>query len=325
MHVGVVEHWISGLTEREFDEPFLWLLRGHGFYDIHFTHGAYEFGKDFVAKRNEPNLVQYAFQSKAGDIAGREWTEMLGQIEEMIAPLLAHPNFDRTANRKHVLLLTGSLKGKAVLSTAAFRDQVAARGDGVFVVWDKEVLAEMLLGSPQFPLRPNSSIEVLLGEIASETVTDKSIEATTASFAKGGESPAFYWRALADVHLCARQLIQARRPFSSLTVLLSLVRIAACAVQAGVDGSESMLRSALDQYVSGSSTLLTPFSSMATEPGAWMRALGAGPGAMVTYSVACSRVLETLGLSGLIHHARGDTGAARVTATTIASERELAF
>ena len=69
-------------------------------------------------------------------------------------------------------------------------------GDGVFVVWDKEVLAEMLLGSPQFPLRPNSSVEVLLGEIASENVTDKSIEATTASFAKDGESPAFYWRAL---------------------------------------------------------------------------------------------------------------------------------
>ena len=319
MHVGVVEHWLSGLTEREFDEPFVWLLRGHGFYDIHFTHGAFEFGKDFVAKRNEPDLVQYAFQSKAGDIGGAEWTEILGQIEELIAPLLAHPNFDRAATRKHVLLTTGILKGKAVLSTTAFRDQVAARGDGTFLVWDKDVLAEMLLGSPQFPLRPNSSIDVLLGEIACGSVTDKSIEAATATFVRAGESRAFYWRALADTHLCARLLVQARRPFSALTALLSLVRVAACAVQAAVEGAELMLRSALNQYASAASGLIAPFVSSASDPREWAIALGSGPGAIVTYSVACSRVLETLGLIGLIRHATGNTAAAKAAAATIAT------
>ena len=40
-----------------------------GFHDIHFIHGNIEFGKDFIAKRTEDNrVIQYAFQSTAGDI-----------------------------------------------------------------------------------------------------------------------------------------------------------------------------------------------------------------------------------------------------------------
>ena len=60
--------------ERELDLPFLLLLPALGFHDVHLTHGAIEFGTDFIAKKREDGReVQYAFQSKAGDIDLRKW------------------------------------------------------------------------------------------------------------------------------------------------------------------------------------------------------------------------------------------------------------
>jgi hypothetical protein len=53
--------WISTIGERGFDAFFLCLLRAHGFFDIHFTHGPYEFGKDIIAKHPHPEPTQYAF------------------------------------------------------------------------------------------------------------------------------------------------------------------------------------------------------------------------------------------------------------------------
>ena len=101
------ESWISRLSEREFDGSFLSLLRAHGFYDVHFTHGAYEFGKDFVAKRNEPTPVQYAFQSKAGGGDGAAWNKLSGQLIELAGEKLAHVSFDAALPRKLVLVTTG--------------------------------------------------------------------------------------------------------------------------------------------------------------------------------------------------------------------------
>lgn len=50
MLADVIASYIDSLTEREFDAPFLALLRLQGFTDIHFLHGPFEFGKDFNRK-----------------------------------------------------------------------------------------------------------------------------------------------------------------------------------------------------------------------------------------------------------------------------------
>jgi hypothetical protein len=73
MLAAAFENWIRTLRERDFDDTFLELLRAAGFYDLHFTHGQYEFGKDVIAKLRGAPPVQYAFQSKAGDIGGSDW------------------------------------------------------------------------------------------------------------------------------------------------------------------------------------------------------------------------------------------------------------
>lgn len=52
MLANVVESYLDSLEEREFDAPFMALLRALGFWDIHLLHGPFEFGKDFIAKGN---------------------------------------------------------------------------------------------------------------------------------------------------------------------------------------------------------------------------------------------------------------------------------
>jgi hypothetical protein len=51
MLASVVAGYLDSVEEREFDVPFMALLRAMGFSDVHFLHGAQEFGKDFIAKR----------------------------------------------------------------------------------------------------------------------------------------------------------------------------------------------------------------------------------------------------------------------------------
>ena len=146
--------WVSHLPERGFDQTFTSLLRANGFYDIHFRHGQFEFGKDFVAKRQEGGqVVQYGFQSKAGDISGSEWDGIYSQLEELTSGQNAPIGFDKTQPRCSVLVTTGRLKGKAALSAATLETRVKERGDGRFEVWEQDTLLEMLEGGSRFPVR----------------------------------------------------------------------------------------------------------------------------------------------------------------------------
>ena len=110
---NVLEDYLSSIKERDFDFPLSSLLQGMGFYDIHFTHGAVEFGKDFIAKKLDEGVeYQYAIQSKKGDINQGLWrNEVRGQLEEAILSDLSHPQFNTAAPRKAILVTTGRLSG----------------------------------------------------------------------------------------------------------------------------------------------------------------------------------------------------------------------
>lgn len=176
MQRSVFESWIGGLNERGFDAAFLALLRSHGFYDIHFTHGSYEFGKDFVAKRLESGVsAQFAFQSKAGDIGGSEWDAMFSQLFEASGGRLTHPNFDPAAPRRCVLVTTGRLKGKAIQSANDFRGRVAT--EAAFTVWDQDYLLDLARGTnPDFPLwDPHPAIEQVVAQIQLGTLGSRTL------------------------------------------------------------------------------------------------------------------------------------------------------
>src|SRR5258708_32370933 len=102
----VIGIYVDSLREREFDAPFIALLRLQGFTDIHFLHGSFEFGKDFIAKGTEEDRqAQFLFQSKAGDINLSAWHDLRGQIDMLRTDSVAHPNFDKNLPRKTVLVI----------------------------------------------------------------------------------------------------------------------------------------------------------------------------------------------------------------------------
>ena len=120
----VVAAFIDTATEREFDAPLLALLATRQFRDVHFLHGAFEFGKDFIAKGMKPpnrdvgsgdpvtwELHQFALQSKASDMGLPAWRAVRTQLDEARLDNLAHPAFDTTLPRAGVVVITGRLTG----------------------------------------------------------------------------------------------------------------------------------------------------------------------------------------------------------------------
>ncbi|MFE5786273.1 hypothetical protein [Rhodococcus erythropolis] len=128
---GVVKSFLDALSERDFDAPLLALFAARGFTDIHFLHGAFEFGKDVIAKRLDGDgvtLRQFSIQSKAGDLGLAEWRAVRPQLGDCEYNTIAHPNFDSAIPRVAVLVTTGVLNGGASIDAQAFMDACKFRG-----------------------------------------------------------------------------------------------------------------------------------------------------------------------------------------------------
>jgi len=157
---AAIASYVNTLDEREFDAPFLALLRLQGFTDIHFLHGSFEFGKDFIAKGiHEDKQTQFLFQSKAGDIDLSTWSKLRGQIDMLRTDSLAHPNFDKNLPREAVLVVTGRLVGGAPLAAQQYGEHLKALGELQFTTWDRDSLIDMLARDPV--CLSGSSLELL--------------------------------------------------------------------------------------------------------------------------------------------------------------------
>lgn len=145
---NVLGDYLDRITERECDLPLLLLLPVLGFYDVHFTHGPVEFGKDVIAKKldGDPE-VQYSFQSKAGNITQSAWRrEVRGQLETALWSSLSHPNFDRNLPHQVVLLTTGDLRHNASIELQEFNDTISQCHQWrPIVCWGKHHLIELLV------------------------------------------------------------------------------------------------------------------------------------------------------------------------------------
>src|SRR5712692_3724967 len=146
----VVGRYLDSLEEREFDAPFIALLRAMGYWDIHLLHGPFEFGKDFIAKGEVDGVVtQCAFQTKAGDINLKSWNESRGQIDMLRTDAAAYPSFDTYLPRKAIFVTTGRLVGGAAVAAQNYRDHVAELGELEFTTWEKGNLIERITTDPQ--------------------------------------------------------------------------------------------------------------------------------------------------------------------------------
>jgi hypothetical protein len=294
-------NWVSQLPERGFDESFISLLRAHGFYDIHFRHGQFEFGKDFVAKRDEDgHKVQYGFQSKAGDITGSDWDGIYSQLEELTSGQNVPVGFDKTLARCSVLVATGRLKGKAALSAKTFETRVNDRGDGRFEVWEQDTLMEMVEGSNRFPVAPSPTLTALLAHIQGPDCGERTLEGQLAVLVDEAKaSTASLHRALIENAICAATLAERGRGIQQLAAALNAVRMAATLAHSDATEAKSLLRMAFDSYVMQGERC---FKTLLTAPGDekhWLKSLPSSTGQMVIYPVHCIKVLEFSGLASL--------------------------
>lgn len=183
---NLIERYLDNLpNERAFDATFIALLAAEGYSDIHFLHGLFEFGKDFVAKDgNDPPKIQYVFQNKVGDMNISDFRDAKQQMLDAVINPLGHPGLDSALSRKVVLVLTGRLKGTAPVDFQQFADYVQATfPQRSVLLWDREIIIGMMMkhGPEQLfrsgmDVRAYGSFYRLYGDILEQKAATDSIE-----------------------------------------------------------------------------------------------------------------------------------------------------
>lgn len=296
----VVGSFLDAVSEREFDAPLMALLRSHGFIEIHFVHGQYEFGKDVIAKRDGPTPTQYVFQSKAGDLGLPQWAGIRGQIDLLRTNELAHPNFDRTLPRRAVLVMTGRLIGGAPLEVQDYQRQIDERGETPLEVWDRERLIELMARSPEAGLAgvAEAPLLELIAHVDSHRVTDLELEHYARRWIEH-DTPVG-WRALLEAAVVAKRLAQSDRLDLACFTCLALLR----SVWASVHGAEPPPDAALAQtelaramFITFARDLWDACGEDELDPKKLIS--GDDEGVFLTYPVRCLRTAEIVGTYGL--------------------------
>jgi Restriction endonuclease len=298
----VLDAYLASVSERDFDAPLMALLRAAGFFDIHHTHGAFEFGKDVIAKRvDDGQTIQYALQSKAGNLNLKEWREVRQQLDDIRYNGISHPSFDKDLSRKAVLVLTGKLTGGAPAAAQEYRSFLESRGEPTFALWDRADLMQRMLVSPEAGL-VGWVDGPLMGILSrADTLSDVDIEVFSRAWVNG----AFDRSALVAAILAER--LAADRPDMACFVALCLLRTA-------MYRSQAMLhkRGEARKRAAGERPLATRLFRAYAER-FWSRCMAEllDPKALylgsanneilsvVTYPVRCSRIMELLGLYAL--------------------------
>jgi restriction endonuclease len=226
MLASVVAGYLDSVEEREFDVPFMALLRAMGFSDVHFLHGAQEFGKDFIAKREIDGVLrQYAFQSKAKQISLGEWGNIRGQLDILRTNTLGHPNFAPDMPRTVALVCTKRLTGQARIEAQNYNKYLQGRSETPVALWDQDTLVEFFLGVPDITLATQPSAEFLeiLGVVDQSRASDRQLERYSRNWLGGIVTP---WRAVLEGAILANHLRERERLDLACFVGLGLIRAA---------------------------------------------------------------------------------------------------
>jgi hypothetical protein len=327
----VVAGFLDTVTEREFDAPLIALLAARGFTDVHFLHGAFEFGKDFIAKGPKPpdsntgagdpaswTEHQFAIQSKAGDLGLTEWRAVRPQLDEARLDDLAHPAFDRELPRAAVLVTTGRLTGGAGVQAGDYRASERRRGRPDFEVWDRERLLEWLADSPEAGLAGTSDgpVLALAGAIDAGTVTLAALEQRSRAWLPAvpgslqeatepsAEVTARQRRAAVEAAVLGNRLRRRGRTDLAAMTALFLLRAAWCHALAE-PGEPRPARSetaqaAIRMFAGYGLELLNQVEAVANDSRALLYAVSATAFPHAAYPAACARLAEILGLLGLL-------------------------
>jgi len=295
----VVGRYLDSLEEREFDAPFIALLRALGYWDIHFLHGSFEFGKDFIAKAEvEGVATQFAFQTKAGDINVAAWrNECRGQIDMLRTDDLAHPSFDVTLPRKAVFVTTGRLVGAAVPAAQQYRKYLATRGELDFTSWEKQDLIALITTDPHVLLASDSqgAFLALIGQIDQGKTVESDIERYSRRWLS---SPKTLLQLTIEAAVIAQRLRRAGRLDLSCVAVLALLRatwmrshskdpVDSSALFTADDAAEMFRYYAWQIFDRCGDDMIDPVKLLRSH---------GSLASHVTYPVFCLRVIEILGL-----------------------------
>lgn len=303
----VVGTFLDTLTEREMDGPLLALLHARGFTDIHFIHGAFEFGKDILAKKSDPAIPetrQYVIQSKAGDIGQPEWRAVRPQLEECEYNTIGHPSFDPDLPRVAVLVTTGRLKGAAPADVTEYRKSVEARGLADLEIWERPDLVQWFCDDPVVGVAGDGAqadLMRMLTSVMDGGVTDRHIEAYARRWLPpAGSAP----RAAVEAAILANALVRTKRLDLALCVGLQLVRATEHDPAASDDAKSAAKRLALGL----ASQICDQTEPLLEDPLDFVR-YTLGQLALLTYPVICCRVAEALALGLALARDAGDDAA----------------
>ena len=304
MIADVIGNYLDRMEEREFDAPFMALLRALGFHDIHFLHGTFEFGKDFIAKRTEAGITsQYAFQTKAGNLNLSAWNECRGQIDLLRTNSLAHPAFDRMMARRAVFVTTGRLVGGAPPAAQEYSAHLDQLGEIGFATWDRETLVQMISEAPEAGLAGTSSgaLLSLIGKIDEGAIQDFELEQFSRRWFAENSDESLTRGGLEAAIIASRLRQQSRLDLASY-VGLCLVRATWVRGHGMEPPTESIFRASdtgrqlFRQYATD---LLARCNENSLNSDKFIQD-HSEPFSIVTYPVRCARLIEVLGLLGLL-------------------------
>jgi hypothetical protein len=314
---NVIGNYLDNLEEREFDEPFMALLRANGFNDVHFLHGAFEFGKDFIAKGVDNGVsCQFCFQTKAGNIGIGDWGEARRQIDEMRTNKIAHADFDRNLPVRAVFVTTGRLVGAARAASQEYREYLRSLGEIDFIVWEREDLIERMSHSPEVGLagRSEGPLHAALGKIDAGEMDLLQLERFSRRWIASPDSAANLWRSTVEASVIANRLRLKDRLDLASHVGLCVVR----AAWASTHGSElpnpiglavaNVGQSIFRHYASD---IWSKCVEENLKPLAFIHAHEI-PTAFVTYPVRCVCLIELLSLLALLKLEQKETDVDRI-------------
>jgi len=314
MLAGVIGSYVDSLTEREFDAPFVALLRLSEFRDIHFLHGAFEFGKDFIAKRFEGGRdFQYSFQTKAGDIGLAGWNQCRGQIDMLRTNALAHPNFDKTIPRRAILVTTGRLVGGAALAAQDYGQHLRNLAESEFESWDRDTIVEMLAVDPRCLSGSSTTLLHTLGS-QRNLLNFSIIEKYSRSWERTS-CTALSLRDVLEAAVIAQHCRVEKRVDLACYTTLMLIR----SLWATTHGAKPLpdlanlaIAARKEMFRNYAMELWHVCSSEYLEPDAIVRE-GWPPAGLVTYPVRCLTIVEILAMLALLDQQRRPESSAQIT------------
>lgn len=224
-----VAAYVESLTERELDAPLVALLGHLGFDNVHLVHGAYEFGKDFIAQRTEDGVrYQYCLQSKAGNLGAGDWRAVRLQVDAMRTGTVAHPDFDPSLERRLVVVTNGRLTGAAPIEAQNYNAHHKARGEAGAEFWDADFLVshfESVLVEG-VPARDRARTLELLGRLGQGRGTRQDIRAYAEPWFAAGLAPAQRWAHVLTGAMLAQHAADQGREDLAAQIAFRLLRAA---------------------------------------------------------------------------------------------------